>query len=184
MTQLALPLVDPDQAPEPARTALAEVRKRYGFIPNLYRVFANAPIALDAYLAVSDGFQRGTLSALKRNVVLLAVSRENGCRYCVAVHSTVADMQQDSTLVTDAIRNGRPIDDPKLEALRRLAQALVRDRGHVSELEIEDFLAAGYKPAQVLEVLVGVQLKTLSNYVNHLASTPLDDVFAKRAWEA
>ena len=181
MAQLQLPFVDPATAPEAVRTIFATVEKNYGFLPNLYRYFANAPIALEAYLAVVGIFQRGTLSATERNVVLLAAARENGCRYCVAVHSTVADMQKDDAAVTEAIRTGAPIADPKLEALRRLTDALVRGRGH-ARAEVDAFLAAGYQPGQVLEVLVGITAKTLSNYTNHLVDPPLDAVFAARAW--
>ncbi|MBI4951514.1 MAG: carboxymuconolactone decarboxylase family protein [Myxococcales bacterium] len=181
MSQLSLPLVDPESAPEPARTTLAATAKRYGFLPNLYRVFANAPIALDAYLAVSACFERGTLTPGERNVVLLAASRSNGCRYCVAVHSTVADMQKDDPKVTEALRAGVPIEDQRLEALRRLAEALVTGRGH-AEAELAAFVEAGFAASQVLEVLVGIALKTLSNYTNHIAVTPLDGVFAARAW--
>jgi len=84
--------------------------------------------------------------------------------------------------VIDAIRAGEPIDDAKLEALRQLTQALVRGRGH-AEAEIAAFVEAGYEPSQVLEVLIGISLKTLSNYTNHIVETPLDDAFAARAWE-
>lgn len=181
MAILSLSPLDPATASEPARTALDRVQKQYGFTPNLYRIFANAPNSIDAYLSVSEAFGHGTLDATERNVVALAVSRENGCHYCVAVHSAVADMQKDSSSITDAIRDGRPIDDAKLEALRQLAQALVRGRGH-AEAEVRAFLKAGYRPEQVLEVLVGVAMKTLSNYANHLVDTPLDDVFSKRKW--
>lgn len=182
MSALTLPLLDPSNAPEPVAATLASLQKRYGFLPNLYRAFANAPAALDAYLAISEVFQRSTLSATERNVVLLTAARENGCTYCVAVHSTVADMQKDNPAVTDAIRDGRPIDDRKLESLRLLAASLVRERGHAPKSVISGFVAAGYSEAQVLEVLVGVTLKTLSNYTNHLAEPPLDAAFAARTW--
>lgn len=181
MAELELPLVESQSADEAARAALDEVQGKYGFVPNLYRAFANAPPAVHAYLAVSDQFAATRLSATERNVVLLAASRENGCRYCVAVHSTVGDMQKDPPHVIEAIRNGTPIDDPKLEALRRLTQALVRGRGHAKE-EIERFVEAGYERSQVLEVLLGITLKTLSNFTNHLVETPLDEAFAARAW--
>jgi uncharacterized peroxidase-related enzyme len=173
--------IDVDAAPASVKATLDDVRKRYGFLPNLYRVFAQAPIALDAYLAVADIFNRSSFSATERNVVLLTVSRANECRYCVAVHSTVGDMQKDPQDVIEAIRNDQPIGDPKLEALRRLTEALVNGRGH-ADAEIARFVAAGYQPSQVVEVLVGVTLKTLSNYTNHLAITPLDGVFEGRAW--
>lgn len=182
MSVLALPLIDPTAAPEPVAATLADVQRRYGFVPNLYRVLAHAPNALDTYLAVSETFQRGTLSATERNVVLLTASRVNGCRYCVAVHSAVGDMQRDDPAVIAAIRDGAPIGDARLQALRHLTERLVEARGRVDEAEIADFVEAGFRPEQVLEVLVGITLKTLSNYTNHLAETPLDAVFQGRAW--
>lgn len=181
MSKLELPVQDPAVVAEPARTTLANIQKQYGFVPNLYRVFSNAPPALDAYLAINAVFQKTSFNATERNVILLAASRENGCRYCVSVHSIVADMQKDSTAITDAIRDGRPIDDARLEALRKLTQALVAGRGH-ADAEIQAFIDAGYRPEQVLEVLVGVTLKTLSNYTNHVARPPLDQAFSARAW--
>jgi len=183
MPALTLAPIDPENAPEAVAATLADVRARYGFLPNLYRYLAHSPGVLKGYLALSELLAAGTLSATERNVVLLAVSRENECHYCVAVHSTVADMQHDDTAVTDAIRNGTPIGDPRLDALRRLAQALVRDHGH-ADAEVADFLAAGFEPEQVLEVVLGIAMKTLSNTTNHLVQTPLDPVFAKRAWRA
>lgn len=183
MSALPLPLIDPATAPVAVWTTLQNVEKSYGFLPNLYREFAHAPIALDTYLAVSDIFGRGTLSATERNVVLLTVSRANGCKYCVAVHSTVNDMQKVDASITAAIRDGKPIGDERLEALRVLTDTLVSERGHASEGVIQRFLAAGFTPGQVLEVLVGISLKTLSNYTNHLVATPLDPVFQARAWQ-
>ena len=183
MSKLNLPLLDSKTAPETVRPTLATVEKKYGFLPNLFRVFAHAPIAVDSYLALSDSFQRSSLSPAERNIVLLAISRENGCEYCVAVHSTVADMQKDPPHHTDAIRNGVPIDDRKLEALRQLTQAVVRGRGHLEAGQIQAFLDAGYQAHHVLEILVGVAMKTLSNYTDHLAEPPLDQAFAGRAWK-
>lgn len=182
MATLDLPPVDAERAPEPVRTTLALLRQKYGFLPNLYRVFAHAPAALNGYIALAERYHAdSTLSATERNVVLLAAARENECRYCVAVHSTVADMQKDAAHVTNAIRDDRAIADPKLEALRALTQALVRGRGHANA-EIQRFLEVGYRPEQVMDVLTGISLKTLSNYVNHVAGTPLDDAFKARAW--
>lgn len=181
MSTLSLPLLTPETAPEPVAGTLRDLQARYGFLPNLYRELGHAPPALHGYLALSDAFSKGTLTATERNVVLLAASLANGCRYCVAVHSTVADMQHDDVAVTAAIRDGVPLLDGRLEALRALTTALVEARGHADD-EVTAFLAAGFTEPQVLEVLVGIALKTLSNYANHLLETPLDPAFAARAW--
>jgi len=85
--------------------------------------------------------------------------------------------------VTDAIRNDLPIADSKLEALRVFTTKVVDQRGWVSEEDIQAFVQAGYNKQQIIEVILGVSVKTLSNYVNHISQTPVDDAFAKRAWQ-
>jgi uncharacterized peroxidase-related enzyme len=182
MPALDLPPIADADAPEEVARTLELLRRRYGFVPNLYRVFAHAPMALEGYLALAGLFHEGTLSATERNVVLLATSRANACQYCVAVHSTVADMQRDPPAITEALRDGCPIDDPRLEALRLLAEALATRAGEEEAVALA--LGQGFTQAQILEVVVGVTLKTLSNTVNHLVNTPLDPAFAPRAWSA
>jgi uncharacterized peroxidase-related enzyme len=181
MSRLPLDPLTPDTAPEPAASTLKKTQEGYGFLPNLYTYFAHAPGLLQGYLSLSKLLAEGTLNATERNVVMLAASRENECLYCVAVHSTIADMQKDDSAITDAIRSGAPIADAKLEALRRLTQALVRDHKN-SDAEVEAFLNAGYEAHQVLEVVLGVGMKTLSNITNHLVQTPLDTAFQARKW--
>ena len=85
--------------------------------------------------------------------------------------------------VAEAVRNGEAIEDGKLEALRRFTQSVVERRGEPGPEEVEGFLAAGYDSAQMLDVLAGVTQKTLSNYTNHLADTPLDEALEPFAWE-
>ncbi len=161
---------------------LGKAEKAYGFIPNLLGVLAESPAALKAYLTVGQIFDESSFSPTERQVVILAASRFNECHYCVAAHSAVAELQKVPAQVIDAIRDDRPIADNKLEALRVFTTAVVEKRGWASDADIAQFRTAGYTRAQVLEVIVGVSFKTLSNYVNHIADTPLDDAFAARAW--
>jgi len=161
---------------------LGKAEKAYGFIQNLLGVLAESPTALKAHLTVGQIFNESSLSPMERQVVLLAASRFNECRYCVAAHSAAAGLQKVPTQVIDAIRNDRPIVDGKLEALRVFTTVVVEKRGWVSDADIAQFRIAGYSQAQVLEVIVGISFETLSNYVNHVADTPLDDAFSARAW--
>lgn len=170
-------------APEASKPVLDEVGRKYGFLPNLMGVFASAPAALQAYLGLSAQFAKTSLSPEGREVVLLTAARANECGYCVAVHSTTAAMAKVASGVVESIRDDRPIADPKLEALRRLTSAFVTKRGWLTDADLEQFLSAGYQPVHVLEVLVGVTLKTLSNYTNHIADTPLDAAFAPKHWD-
>ena len=161
---------------------LAIAEKSYGFIPNLLGVFAESPSTLKAYRTIGQIFDESSFSPTERQLIILTASRLNDCRYCVAAHSTVAEMQKVPADVIEAIRNDQPIADSKLEALRSFTTAVVEQRGWLSENDIATFLAAGYTKAQILEVILGISYKTLSNYVNHVAEAPLDDAFAAKAW--
>jgi len=81
-----------------------------------------------------------------------------------------------------AIRDGLPLADTRLQALRRFTEVLVERRGWAPEAEVEAFREAGYSSRQLIEVVAFVSHKTLSNYLNHLAETPLDAAFAPLAW--
>lgn len=174
----------PESAPEAAREALEKAQGEMGFVPSLYAGLANAPAALDAYLAVSDDFSRTSLSPQEQQVVLLAASVVNGCDFCVAAHSMMAkQMAGVAEPVVDALRDGGEPQDPKLAALAEFTRAVVNERGWIREHPAyRAFLDAGYKPEQALEVILGVAQKTLSNYANHLLQTPLDAAFEGERW--
>ncbi len=169
-------------APEGSRKKLDGLGKAFGFVPNLMGVLAEAPAALDAYLTLSNLFDSSSLTPVERQVVLLAVSFENGCDYCMGAHSGLALMQGVPDDVVRALRDGTPISDRRLEALRTFAGIVTRQRAILSDGDLAAFLAAGYSRRQVLEVLVGVTQKTLSNSVNHLARTRLDTAFSAQRW--
>lgn len=170
-------------APEAARDVLGQAKQNYGFIPNLLGNMANAPALLRAYLAVGALFEQTSFSATERQLVLLTVSAENACGYCVAAHTAIAGMQKVSPEIVQAVRDNQEIADPKLQALRNFTREVVTGRGWPSAAAIERFQEAGYTGAQALEVVLGVGMKTLSNYTNHIVETPLDPQFAGAAWE-
>lgn len=165
-------------APSGAQPALEVARRTFGFVPNLIAMLGEAPAAAAGYLALSFQFESSSLTSAERQVVLLAASVENGCHYCVGAHEALA---AGSGLAAEAIarlRAGDDLDDPRLDALACFTRSLVRERGRLAKDEVACFLDAGFTRAQALEAIVGVALKTLSNYANHLAGTPLDAAFA------
>ncbi len=165
-----------------AADLLGGIEKAIGFIPNLYGVFAESPAALKAYIELGKTFDESSFSATERQLVILTASRLNDCRYCMAAHSVVAGMQNVPDNVIEALRNDQPIADARLQALRLFTTAVVEKRGWVSESDTAAFFYAGYSKGQVLEVILGVAFKTLSNYTNHIADTPLDPWFSAKAW--
>lgn len=170
-------------APEGAKPTLTAAQQAYGFLPNLLGVMAEAPALLKGYATLSKIFEESSFTPAERQVVLLTTSYANECGYCMAAHSAIAGMQKVPQDVIGALRNGAPIGDGKLEALRKFTASVVATRGWPSESDVNAFLGAGYGKAQVLEVVLGVGIKTLSNYANHIADTPLDDAFQPLAWK-
>lgn len=173
---------DVSSAPEAAKPLLENSQKNFGFIPNLHGVLAESPETLKAYGLLTDLFGQTSLSAEERNVVWLAVNVEHECRYCVPAHSAIAKMQGVSAETVTALRDASPLDDPRLEALRAFALQVVRQRGDVSGGDVATFLEAGFTKRNVLDVILGIAHKTISNYANHIAETPSDPAFAGEAW--
>lgn len=171
-----------ETTPEAALASFNQVDEKFGMVPNLIRKMSTAPVLAEAYLTLSDIFEKGGFSETERQVVLLAASYSNNCEYCVGAHSVIADMFKVPADVTDAIRDNQPINDSKLQALRQFVHRVTERRAVLDEDEMASFFAAGYGPQHVLEVILGIGLKTLSNYTNHLAGTELDAGFAHRSW--
>lgn len=172
-----------ETAPEESKELLKNAEKQLGFIPNLYAIMAESPIVLKAYNSISQNFENSSLNQIEQQVVLLTTSFTNECNYCVAVHSTVAQMYNIEKSVVDSIRNGEPISNSKLEALRKFTLTVAEKRGWITDQDVKDFFEAGYSKAQLLEVIVGITQKTLSNYINHIVKTPLDAAFENNKWE-
>lgn len=171
------------EAPAASAALLEATQARMGFVPLMYRGMAGVPGVLSTYLHGYEQFRSGTtFTATEQEVVMLAVSVFHECSYCVAAHSTVADLHKVPTEVTDALRAGKPVEDRRLETLREFTTALLRTRGRPSAADLQAFFAAGFTEQQVLEVVLAIAVKTLSNYTNHLLSTPVDAAFAARTW--
>ncbi len=174
---------DLDSAPDAAKELLEKSQKAYGMIPNLHGVMAESPEILAGYQELTRLFSASSLSDVERNVVWLAINVESRCHYCVPAHTAIAKSQGTPDDVINALRDGRPLADPRLEALRIFTIELVRARGFVSDAKVAAFLQAGFDKRQVLDVVLGAAHKLMSNYVNHLADTPVDAPFAAFAWE-
>ncbi len=173
-----------ETAPAGSREELASIEERVGFLPNIYGIFAESPSVLKAYTAITQLLNRGAFSPAEQQLMLLTASTVNGCEYCVAAHSIACRSTQLDEAVIKAVRNGTPIEDERLASLHAFTKSVVENRGWVSPEELDDFIDAGFTKAQVLEVVLAIALKTISNYTNHFAKAPLDDAFAPEAWQA
>ena len=184
--RLSLPPRTLDTAEPRAREALEKAQASIGFIPNMYATMATSPGLLETYQTGYAAFRTGSgFTPAEQEVVLLSISRENECTYCVAAHSTLADTaSRVPSEVTDAIRDDLEVPDARLAALSTFTRAMVAKRGLITRAEAEDFLAAEYTERQILEIVLAIAVKTLSNYSNHLFHTAVDSAFAKRRWSA
>tara|TARA_R110000868_G_scaffold411660_1_gene707176 strand:+ start:5153 stop:5710 length:558 start_codon:yes stop_codon:yes gene_type:complete len=160
-------------------------KQAYGFVPNLHAVMAESPALLEAYKTVADIFDNKTnLSTTEQQIIAMTNNRLNGCTYCMAAHTSIMQAGKVPEDVITSLRNGTAIADPKLEALRLFAEKVNLQRGWLDDGDIEALLAAGYTRQTVFDVIVGTAYKVLSNYTNHIASTPLDREFSRNEWSA
>ncbi len=166
-----------ETAPGNARPLLENSLTAWGMIPNLHAVLAEAPQVLEAYQKLHELFTCTSLSSTEKHIVWLTINVENECHYCVPAHTMMAKMEQVPDDVISAIRNRTPIDDSRLEALHKFTTKIVQKRGKVNDDDIQNFYAAGYTKQNVLEVILGVSQKVLSNYSNHITGVPVDPPF-------
>jgi uncharacterized peroxidase-related enzyme len=163
-----------EAAPTAARPLLETVKKQLGVVPNMFRLIANSPSALEGYLGLSGALNKGTLPVATRERLALAVAEVNGCNYCLSAHTYLGKhfaRLDDAEMFAN--RNGAS-QDPKADAAVRFAVKLVRERGHVSEADVSAVKAAGYDDAQVIEIVLHVALNTWTNFINVVGATDID----------
>jgi AhpD family alkylhydroperoxidase len=174
-----------DSAPADAREQLEGAQAKLGFSPNLYAGMANSPAMLKIYLNFAEQLaQFGELTPIEQQVAYLTVSAENGRTYCVGAHSVLASMVDIPEDTLTELRAQQPLTDPKLNAVRNLALALMEHRGWLPKNEQGKFFAAGFSQSHLLEVITILAQKTMNNYFNHIAQTPLDEQFSAMVWES
>jgi AhpD family alkylhydroperoxidase len=139
---------------------------------------AEAPALLKGYFTLSEIFRESSFSAGECEFISLCISRWNNCHYCIPAHATLAKAEKMPAEVIAALREDKPIPDERLESLRRFINVMLDKRGWPDEADLQAFYDAGYTKANVLEVILGIGLNTLSNYTNHVAKTPIDEAFA------
>ncbi len=172
-----------DSAPEASKALLANSKKAFGMIPGLHAVMAEAPGLLEAYQKVHELFVNSSFDKDELTVVWQSINVEHACHYCVPAHTGIAQSMGVSDDISAALRNETPLPDARLEALRTFTLNVVRGRGNVDDAAVQVFLDAGFTGRQILEVILGVSQKVMSNYTNHLANTPVDASFEKFEWQ-
>ncbi|MBY5991167.1 carboxymuconolactone decarboxylase family protein [Ferrimonas balearica] len=172
-----------DTVPAGSRATLEQVNKQFGMVPNLLGVLAEAPGILDGYLQLHQLFSQSSFNAEELTVVWQTINVEHECTYCVPAHTGIAHSMKVNPALTEALRNGQPMPSDKLQVLHETTLQMVRSRGRLTGAEQQRFFDAGFTQRQMLEIVLGLSQKVISNYVNHLAETPVDKVYQRFAWQ-
>ncbi len=172
-----------ESAPEASKPMLEKSLKDFGMIPGLHGALAEAPGLLEAYQMLHKLFTESSFDKDELTVVWQTINVEHNCHYCVPAHTGIAHMMKVDSAITEALRNRTAMPTEKLQVLHDTTLSIVRNRGQVSSEELEAFYAAGFTKRQVLEIILGLSQKVISNYTNHIAETPVDAAFQKFAWE-
>lgn len=173
-----------DTAPEDSKETLGKLEGAYGFIPNLGGIMAESPSMLKSLFALAMNFTQSSLNPVEQQLVLITTSAINGCSYCVASHSMAAKKAKMDEDTLENVRTGQPVSDEKLEALRKFTAKVVENRGWLDDGDVEDFMSAGYNKQNMLDVMVGVTMKTLTNYTNHIVKTELNPQYEPAKWDS
>jgi AhpD family alkylhydroperoxidase len=174
-----------EQADTLGHELMESAQSQLGFVPNMYAGMAKFSPMLDMYMNGYEGFRaQSGLTSAEQEVVFLTISRGNGCEYCMAAHSMIADKVSEVPAATlEALRSGEAIPDERLAALSAFTEVMFESRGKPSPESVNKFLAAGYEEKHILAIILPLAVKTLSNYANHVNQPVTDEAFSGYAWE-
>jgi uncharacterized peroxidase-related enzyme len=165
--------VEPDHATGAIRRLFAEVRAKFGLVPNLFRVLANAPAALEGLMGLSAALARGALDEKTREQLALAIAESNLCAYCLCGHTAMAaKIGLTRVQIDDAIRANAA--DARTDAILKLARSIVVQRGELSDADLGRARAGGLNDGEIVETVANVALNIFENYMSHVARFPID----------
>src|SRR5580692_6536175 len=170
-------------APEGSKSALEQLKKAFGVVPNIVGAIANSPKLINSLVGLFGQVHSPGLTEAENQIVLLTDAVANSSAYAVAFHTALALQQGISSEETSAIRERRLPADKRFAALSNLARTLIERRGHLSDQELDSFIAAGFTREHVLEVIAPVAASTITNYAGTIANPPLEDPFSHYAWQ-
>jgi len=176
------PVHTAETAPPAARPLMTGTQKLFGFIPSPMARLVTQPAVAGAFVQMNALWERASLSAAEREVVVMVVASENGCEYCVAMHTAMLTREGAAPELIEALRAGEPLPDARLQALAAFTRSVLRRRGDVVDEAWQAFRQAGFDYSAALEVVLGVATYTLSTFANRLTQAPLDPAFEPFRW--
>jgi uncharacterized peroxidase-related enzyme len=171
-----------DTAPADSVEILTTVEQTLECLPNIFAVIAESPSALKGLVGLNHEFVHSTFSPEEQQVILLATSTTNECVYCVAGHTAFAQNLDISPNDLSALRSQQSTSNPRFNILVNTVQQLIQLRGRISTTCMNDFLQVGFSHGQFMELVLGICVKTFTNYVSNALSVELDVQFKPFAW--
>jgi AhpD family alkylhydroperoxidase len=177
------PRLSVETAPHASRPLLQASAKQFGFLPSPLAYAAGSPALLRQLLAGFAAFDQTSLTHAEREVVAMTVAFEQGCHYCMALHSALLAEKPELAPLVSALRSGSELPDAKLEALRVLVKAILNQRGRIPSSSLQSFLAAGFSQQAALDALLGTSVYITSTLINLVTEAELDPPFQAFRWE-
>jgi uncharacterized peroxidase-related enzyme len=172
--------VDPAYATGAIRRLFSEIRAKFALVPNLFRVLANAPVALEGLMGLGAALAGGALDEKTRERLALAIAESNLCAYCLSSHkATAAKIGLNQAEIEDAIRARAA--DARTDAILKLARSIVVQRGELTDADLARARVAGLSDGEIVETVAHVALNIFENYLSHLARVPIDVAQPKSA---
>jgi AhpD family alkylhydroperoxidase len=181
MTEVPFPDLTPESAPPGARRTLEATAKHLGYLPVALARMATSPQLMDGFLKASGLFESSTLDPVAREVLVMTMAVRNGCHICVAMHTAALTRLAADPALIAALREGRPLADERLAALRTFTLEVLETAGAVSDDQLAAFLTHGYTTQNALEVVLGIGAYTMSTLANRMTRSPVDDQLAAYA---
>ena len=166
-----------NNAPKESKELLKSINNSIGFVPNIYSIMAESPLLLKAYKEIGKYFSESSFSSIEREVIEFTINYINDCRYCIAAHYYFDKKANFPKEIIEALIENKVLPLKNLQVLKIITKQIITNRGNLSEDDIQLFYSVGYSKIHLLELMIGVTHKTISNYLNHIAHTPIDDEF-------
>jgi uncharacterized peroxidase-related enzyme len=180
LTERNFPIYDAETAPEGSKEPISWYVENFGMVPNLAGVLAESPALLNSYWQTQNNLlANAALTPQEVNIVQTSVAHANACQYCVAGHTGFGKMEifNNTDEQLNAVRQDKPFEDPKMEALREFTLLVLRNQGRMAASQLQSFIDAGFSRQAALDVVACVAAKVMSNYANQIAMTPVDEAF-------
>lgn len=161
-----------EEVSETNQAIFDDLKKKVGFVPNLFATYAYSENALKNYLVFSGA--PSSLKAKEKEAVNLAVSQVNNCEYCLAAHTAIGKMSGFNDDQIMELRQGKASFDSKLDAIAKLAKNITENRGKTDASVLENYFNAGWTKENLIDTISLVGDKTISNYINNTVKTAID----------